>query len=265
MQFCTRQRSLRTQKQQTTLDTLCMIKAMWVRISLTLALSAAFAAVAAGAGRPQNQASILERFLARQDSTRLEYRALRHLEAHNEKFKSKASMEAWTELDRTGFRYRIVSETGSGYIRHHVLRAALAGEQKLWASGDPEKAALTSDNYSFEDRGLTGESLAMLAVVPRRADVLLVHGSAYVSSGDADLVRIEGRLSKMPSFWTRRVEIVRRYQRINGVRVPVEIESVASVLIAGKSTFRMTYEYETINGEHVGNPQPRAPVLTLVH
>jgi hypothetical protein len=51
--------------------------------------------------------------------------------------------------------------------------------------------------------------------------------------------------------------VVRRYQRINGVRVPVSIESVAQVLIAGRSTFQMTYEYETINGEHVGTPQVR--------
>ena len=51
---------------------------------------------------------------------------------------------------------------------------------------------------------------------------------------------------------------MRHYQRINGVRVPVAIESVASVLIAGRSTFKMTYEYETINGHQVGSPQPDA-------
>ena len=71
-------------------------------------------------------------------------------------------------------------------------------------------------------------------------------------------MRIEGRLSKAPSFWTRRVEVVRHYERINGVRVPVAIESVASVLIAGRSTFKMTYQYETINGQQVGVPQPGA-------
>jgi hypothetical protein len=44
---------------------------------------------------------------------------------------------------------------------------------------------------------------------------------------------------------------VRRYERLAGVRVPVSIESVAHVLIAGRSTFKMTYEYETINGHPV--------------
>jgi len=41
-----------------------------------------------------------------------------------------------------------------------------------------------------------------------------------------------------------------------GVRVPISIESVAHVLIAGRSTFKMTYAYETINGQPVGTPTP---------
>ena len=46
----------------------------------------------------------------------------------------------------------------------------------------------------------------------------------------------------------RRVEVVGHYQRIAGVRLPVAFESVANVVIAGKSTFTMTYDYETVNG-----------------
>ena len=37
--------------------------------------------------------------------------------------------------------------------------------------------------------------------------------------------------------------------------MPISIESVAQVLIAGRSTFKMTYEYQTINGQTVGDPQ----------
>ena len=117
---------------------------------------------------------------------------------------------------------------------------------------------LTHENYAFADKGLTPDGLAWLAVKSRRKDLLLVDGSIYVNAEDGDLVRIEGRLTKTPSFWTRRVEVVRHYQRINGVHVPVAIESIANVLIAGRSTFKMIYEYETINDQHVGTPQPRA-------
>ena len=202
---------------------------------------------------------ILDRFYARHDPPPAQYRALRHLDARNEHFGASAWMDAWTDVDQAGgFRFDVVGEGGSGYVRSHVLRAALAGEQKMWTSGDSAKAALTRDNYIFEDLGLASDGLATLGVNPRRKDVLLVNGSVFVDPADADLLRIEGRLSKTPSFWTRRVEVIRRYQRINGTRVPIAIESIAQVLIAGRSTFQMTYEYETINGQRVGTPQPRS-------
>src|SRR5207253_7971729 len=89
-------------------------------------------------------------------------------------------------------------------------------------------------------------------------DVLLVDGSIFVRPEDGDLVRVEGRLSKAPSFWTRRVEIVRWYQRFVGVRMPTALESVANLVVAGRSTFRMRYDYETVNGIRVGSPQPRS-------
>lgn len=223
-----------------------------------------FAAACAFTAHPsarQAPPSLVEQFLARKDPPPFQYRALRHLDARNEHFGVAGWMDAWTDVDRSaGFRYEVVAEGGSGYIRSRVLRAALAGEQKMWMSGESGKAALTRDNYEFIplDSAPDRPSLAALGVTPRRKDVLLVNGSVFVRRDDADLVRVEGKLSKTPSFWTRRVEVVRRYERINGIRVPVAIESVAQVLIAGRSTFKMTYEYEAINGQHVGNPQPRA-------
>jgi hypothetical protein len=169
-------------------------------------------------------------------------------------------MEAWTEFDQAlGFRYQVVAEGGSSYIRKKVLLAALDGEQKLWAAREPQRASLTTDNYSFEHGGSTPDGLEWLGVKPKRKDVLLVEGSIFVQPDDGELSRIEGKLSKAPSFWTRRVEIVRRYQRIAGVRVPVAVESVAHVLIAGRSTFRMTYDYEIVNGQSVDASSRLAP------
>jgi hypothetical protein len=206
-----------------------------------------------GAGVP-----ILQRFLARADGPPVEYRALRRLEARNDHFGASAWMEAWTEFDQThGFRYEIVAEGGSSYIRKKVLLAALEGEQKLWAAREPQRASLTTDNYLFQNGGPTPDGLEWMGLKPKRKDVLLVEGSIFVRPDDGELSRIEGKLSKSPSFWTRRVEIVRRYQLLAGVRVPMAVESVAHVLIAGRSTFTMTYDYQIVNGHHVGDPQPR--------
>ena len=207
--------------------------------------------------------SALQRFLARGEEPVVDYRALRRLEAHNTKFGANAWLTAWTESDRGGFRYQVVSESGSAYIRAHVLRAALEAEQRMWTAHEPERASLNEQNYTFRDDGLVQDGTDALGVRPRRKDVLLIEGFIFVLPEDGELQRIEGRLSKNPSLWTRRVDIVRRYERIAGVRVPVLFETTAHILIAGASTFRMTYEYDTINGQHVADQHPSS--LTTDH
>ena len=201
---------------------------------------------------------LVQRFLTSPDPDPTTFRVMRHVDAKSERFGQSAWMDVWTEADRNGFRYRIVGEGGSEYIRSKVFRAALETERKMWADGSPARAALTLDNYEFTASGLATDGLASLTLKPRRKGELLVDGLIFVNPDDGDLVRLEGRLVKSPSFWTRRVEIVRWYKRFAGIRMPVALESVAHILIAGKSTFRVTYDYETVNGEKFGSPQARA-------
>jgi len=212
-------------------------------------LAVAFAIIVAvplhlRAGAPTGS---IDRFLAIDDPDPWQFRALRHLEARNEHFDKSASMDVWTEGDASGFRYRIVAEDGSEYIRSRVFRQTLETERAMWASGAPAHAALTLDNYAFEDRGVQPDGSMSLFVKPRRKDVLLVEGSIFLSPEDGDLIRMEGRLSKTPSFWTRQVQITRWYKRFAGIRMPTALESTASVRVAGQSTFRMTYQYESVN------------------
>jgi len=227
------------------------------RSLLVVSVAALLIAPTRAAGPSNGAPAILQRFLSLGDPTPSQFRALRHLEARNDKFEKSAWMDVWTEGDASGFRYVIVSEDGSEYIRSRVFRATLETERKMWAAGEPDQAALTPANYVFEELGAQADGLASLTVTPRRKDVLLVDGTIFLNPADGELVRMEGRLSKSPSFWTRRVAIVRWYRRIVGFRMPTALESVANVRIAGVSTFRMSYEYESVNGQRVGNPQPR--------
>jgi hypothetical protein len=205
----------------------------------------------APAAQDAASADSVSRFLARRDAPVTAYRALRRLEARNERFHVDGWLEAMTELSpEAGFSYQVVREGGSGYIRNKVLRAALEGEKKMIRDGEPTRAALTMENYELAMEEITDpDGLVRLIARPRRKDTLLIDGRLFVTPDDADLVRVEGRLSKNPSFWTREVTIVRRYGRIAGVRVPVSLESVAKVRIAGRSSLSMTYRYEMVNGE----------------
>src|SRR5439155_3980021 len=108
----------------------------------------------------QPAGSVLQRFLAHGDGPTVEYRALRHLEAHNVHFRAGAWMDAWTEYDHAnGFRFQIIAEGGSAYIRKQVLRAVLEGDEKMWAAREPQRASFTTDNYEFRD-GRCVEGLA---------------------------------------------------------------------------------------------------------
>jgi hypothetical protein len=83
-----------------------------------------------------------------------------------------------------------------------------------------------------------------------------VFGAAILTATSGDLVRVEGRLSKSPSFWVRWVNVSSTYSPIGGAMMPVAIESTADVRIAGESTFSMTYDYHMVDGQAV-NTSPK--------
>src|ERR1700687_4953556 len=146
------------------------------RSLLVLPVASLLLAHASAAGPSSASPVVLQRFLALDDPTPSQCRALRHIEARNEKFEKSAWMDVWTEGDTAGFRYVIVAEDGSEYIRSKVFRASLETERKMWAAGALDQAALTPANYVFEHRGAGPDGLTSLSVKPRRKDVLLVDG-----------------------------------------------------------------------------------------
>jgi hypothetical protein len=190
---------------------------------------------------------IVERFLTRDDTPLRAFVGVRHLEASARNGWKTASLDACTELIGNQFTYRVIRETGSGTIRKRVLIAALEGEARMRREGETDRSALSPANYTFSlaEEATPGET--RVQVRPLRKEVALVDGAIFLESG-GDLLRVEGMLAKPPSFWTRRVVVVRRYQRIDGVRVPVSMESTADVRLFGKASFAMTYQYTTING-----------------
>jgi hypothetical protein len=193
---------------------------------------------------------LLDRFLPTADAPPVAYRAVRYLTA--QAGERKASLKARTSFDpATGFTYEVLEESGSGVIRSKVLRAALEAEKSAKQSAQRARAALTIENYQFDAAVDAGDGRHRIRIHPRHKEQMMIDGSIMLTSADADLVRVEGLLVKRPSFWTRRVEVVRDYARVAGMRVPVSMTSTADVLFVGKSTFEMRYEYESVNGKPV--------------
>jgi len=127
----------------------------------------------------------------------------------------------------------------------------LDGEREIIALGETARSALARDNYTFQPNGIGADGLANIQMTPRRKERVLLSGSMLLRPANGDLVRVEGRLAKSPSFWVKNVDIVRIYERINGVVVPVRLESRAQVRFLGDATLRMTYRYSEIDGRRV--------------
>ena len=224
------------------------MRRIWV-IAFTLFAGSAVAATTGSS--PDFANNPISRFFSRQEQPLNSYRALRRMHAATEKSsKYEAWLDAWTELKDGRFTYTVVSERGSDTVRSKVLRAVLAREQELINSGDGDKGDLTAANYEFGAGGRSDDGSPVVQIKPKRSDVLLVDGRAVLNER-GELVRVEGRLAKNPSFWTSLVNIVRRYARIGGVRVPVASETTAKVKFVGTAQLDVVYDYHSVNGRPV--------------
>jgi hypothetical protein len=194
---------------------------------------------------------VFHRFLTRADEPLLTYRGTRRLEGRNDRFDVSGWMDIAVDLTADGFHYRVLNEGGSDLIRRRVFRSMLENEEQIFANGDRARSSFTSNNYDLTLADASEPGLVKLLARPKRKDVTLIDGAVYITDTDADLVRVEGRLAKSPSFWTRRVDVVKQYARVGGLRVPVRVDSTAQIRFAGTSTMSMTYDYEMINDVNV--------------
>jgi hypothetical protein len=199
------------------------------------------------ASNPADQS--MRQFLEQND-TQHPYRAVRRIEAENGS--RHGWLEAVTEYSvENGFDYTVTAEGGSNLVRSKVLRAVLEGEREIIAKGEAARSTLDPANYAFQPNGLDDDGLANILLSPKRKERALVSGTMFLQPDGGDLVRLQGRLARNPSFWVRNVEIVRSYKRIEGVVVPVALESTAHVRVLGPASLRMTYVYSEIDGHPI--------------
>ena len=206
--------------------------------------------LSAGSGLPADQFQpVLDRF---NSSAPPAYRAFRRLEAGKPDTGKHGWLEVWTE-HRPGspFKYTVIREGGYDYVRNKVLRGVLKGEAELLADGKPLRAPIVPRNYTIEEGGMTESGLMRLLLHPARKSDGIVRGAAFIAPDIGGIVRIEGRLTKSPSFWVRDVDVTWKFTRIGSEIVPTELSSSARVVFYGRQPFKMTYEYVSVDGRSV--------------
>jgi hypothetical protein len=222
------------------------------RLALWVAGFTLSATVVLPAALPTESSNIsASRVLSRHDEPLESFRCFRRMHAWADRLGQEGWLDAWTELKGGAFRYTVVQERGSDTVRSKVLHAILEREADAVNAGEVARGDLTPENYDFGTAGVSEDGSRYVSLRPKRKDVMLVDGRMVLSPDGSDLVRVEGRLSKNPSFWTTLVNVVRHYGRLGGVRVPTAVESTAKVRFAGTAQLEIFYEYETVNGRPV--------------
>ena len=171
-----------------------------LNVALLLALLPAAAGFDLGTRAAEDCA--LARFLAQHEPAPRRVVALRHMVGTTRGGTMSGWVDACTVLEGDELRYWIVAEGGSSAVRKHALVGELDSERAARRRGDPARAALSPDNYEFTS-GEEVNGTTRVKIVPRRKEAMLVDGTAVLDAATGDLLSVEGRLAKSPSFWTR--------------------------------------------------------------
>ena len=213
-----------------------------------------FLATMQGATPPSLTApEILER-MVRADNDRAKalsaYSGLRRYRFDNQKSNKHAELTVRMSRGSDGVKtFEIVAESGSGFVRDHVLRKMIEAEEESSQKGERKETRIIPENYDFRLVGTEvsdGRDSYVLEINPKRPSKFSIRGRIWVDAEDFAIARIEGQPAKNPSFWIRSVHVVQRYGRTDQFWLPALNHSVAQARIFGTTEVVIEYsDYKT--------------------
>lgn len=181
------------------------------------------------------------------------YSAVRTYEVRNLEGKLSAQEVVQVEYrapDKKTFQK--TSEQGSGIVRHLVFDRLMQSENEAASGQEHHNSALTPANYTFlllGEEDLGPYHCYVVETAPKRSDKYLFEGTVWIDAGDFAVVKIAGHPARRPSFWIKRADFVRQYQRIDGFWVPSRDETLVEVRIHGKKVFTIDHDRYSINND----------------
>jgi hypothetical protein len=130
-------------------------------------------------------------------------------------------------------------------------------KKRIRVNKDPD-SLITPENYTLEMVGterIGGSNCSVIHAVPKHSQTDLFEGKIWIDTEDFAIVKITGRLAKSPSFWIKRVDFVRDYQKIDGFWLLSEEDAVSTIKLFGKERLTVDYQSYAVNGsERVQSP-----------
>jgi outer membrane lipoprotein-sorting protein len=158
-----------------------------------------------------------------------------------------AEMAVKTEYRKeTGKSYTILSQSGSEFIRNHVLKTVLDREKTLNLPGIREASWLTSANYEMKLKPggiqrLDGRDCLALAITPRRKAANMIEGTLWVDARNGEIVRLEGSATQSPSIFTGPAQVMRQYVSVNGFGMATQARAVSDSFLLGQTVVTIDY------------------------
>jgi hypothetical protein len=136
-------------------------------------------------------------------------------------------------------KYTIQNHTGSSR-GEDIVRHILDKESSMTAQ-DPDASlrAVSAQNYEFAylgDDDLNGTSCYKLKISPKHKDISMVEGQVWVDQNPFLIRRIDGEMSKSPSWWLKRVHLVMDFGSLAGTWQQTGTQATADVRMVGKRT-----------------------------
>ena len=146
------------------------------------------------------------------------------------------------------------SENGSAIVRHLALKPLIASEINAARGKDRHDGALTPANYTLELIGegeVRNHPCYVLRAAPKRADKYLFEGRVWIDKQDFAVARIEGHPAANLSFWIKRADFVRDYEKVAGFWLPLKDETVVQVRMYGKKILTIDHADYSVRAEPV--------------
>jgi len=142
-------------------------------------------------------------------------------------------------------RYTVTSEKGSAAVRRMVFKRLLDSEVEIAGGRSRIDSSISPSNYQFQMVGeeqLDGRPCYVVEATPTQNAKYLFRGKVWIDSQDFAVAKIDGEPAANPSWWTKKIHFVRRYQKIGDFWLPRSDQSVNQVRIFG--THILTIEHE---------------------
>ena len=213
---------------------------------------------APSAASPAPWLQVLDRYFA--SSTQQQARARDtsmevEIDARLPRMKREGSLRAVRQINPEGLiSYEDVRSAGDKMVNKDVIARFLAAETEASKGirdrrGNPQSMAISPENYRFRQKALLTRDdcqIHIIQVTPKKNRLGLFKGEIWLDAVSGLPLRESGRLVKNPSVFLKKVDFVREYEILDGLAVPVRVESRVDTRLVGMAELDIRYSNHSV-------------------